>query len=325
LNNRDNVLSALDDPSPERLETRIAWLAHDLDKTISTLAGDDLARVARREGSELMTYLAEWRRRQLPRKETIVWADELLLEAQSVLKTGRDHEGVAAQEVGASAADLFEILRSRRSIRKWLLREVDDRLVRRLVEAASWAPSACNRQSCRYLVVTNSEGREAMAKTREKWLANAPVLILVGADKRNYLPEEVDFVPYMDAAVASQNMLLMAHGLGLGAVIVKATEKDIRSLGAEGDVQKIERFYETLRLPSYFLPVAIIAIGYPARIPRAPPRRPIDEICRHERFGEQDLGTWRRPGLKVRLGLLLLRVIRSIARHCGIRVYTVID
>jgi len=153
---------------------------------------------------------------------------------------------------------------------------IPNTVIEKLIEAATWAPSAGNRQSVRYIVLVEDDQKMSLVNLRESFLGKAPLLIFIGTDRRNYYPEEVDIVLYLDASVATQNILLMAHAMGLRAVMVKCTNVDIKMdatwSGGHERKKAINEMYLKLNLPKYFLPAVIVALGYPKRVPKTPPR-----------------------------------------------------
>jgi len=321
--------------SNEELKTQTSHLAHDLDKTINTLPGlPEFEGTAEREIKNLMDCLEEWNRRSLETIETIDWANELISEAKSLLQDQnyQKEENVDLDIDYNKAEELFELIRTRRSIRSWQNKKIPEAAIEKLIEAATWAPSACNRQSVRYIVLEDEEQRMALVKLREKFLGRAPVLIFIGADIRNYYPEEVEIVPYLDAAVATQNLLLMAHAIGLGAVMVKCTNVDIKMDATwSGGLERrkaVSEMYSKLNLPDYFLPVAIVALGYPKRIPKAPPRLRKDDIRFFERFIESSEYSnlkSEKSIKKYKFKLLIIKMIHRIVRYLGIRIYITLD
>ena len=327
--------STLEKCSSDELKTQISHLAHDLDKTINTLPGlPEFEKTAEREIKNLMDCLQEWDGRSLEANETIDWANELISEAKSLLQDQNYQKelNLALDIDYKKAEELFELIKKRRSVRSWQNRKVPKDVIEKLLEAATWAPSACNRQSVRYVVLKDEEQRMALVKLREKFLGRAPVLIFIGADSRNYYSEEVEIVPYLDAAVATQNLLLMAHAMGLGAVIVKCTNVDIKMdatwSGGADRRKAVSEMYSKLNLPDYFLPAAIVALGYPKRIPKAPPRLRKDDVRFFESFVENNKSSnlkSRESTIKYKFKLLIIKIIHRIVKHLGIRVYITLD
>jgi nitroreductase len=327
--------SRLEKCSNDELKTQISHLAHDLDKTINTLPGlPEFESTAEREIRNLMDCLGEWDRRSFGADETTDWANELISKAKSLVldQNYQKEANIDSNIEHNKAEELFDLIQTRRSVRSWQSKNVPKSVIDKLLEAATWAPSACNRQSVRYIVLEDDEQRMALVKLREKFLGRAPVLIFIGADSRNYYPEEVEIVPYLDAAVATQNLLLMAHAMGLGAVMVKCTNVDIKMdatwSGGPERRKAVTEMYSKLNLPDYFLPVAIVALGYPKRIPKAPPRLRKDDVRFFERFiGSSEYSNLKsgESTIKYRSKLLIIKIIHRIVKYLGIRIYITLD
>ena len=327
--------SSLEKCSNDELKTQISHLAHDLDKTINTLPGlPEFEGTAEREIKNLMDCSEEWEERSLEANETIDWANELISEAKILMQDQNyQKESNLDLEVAYNKAEeLFDLIKTRRSVRSWQSKNIPKDVIEKLIEAATWAPSACNRQSVRYVVLEDEEQRMALVKLREKFLGRAPILVFIGADSRNYYPEEVEIVPYLDAAVATQNLLLMAHAMGLGAVMVKCTNVDIKMdatwSGGFERKKAVTEMYSKLNLPDYFLPAAIVALGYPKRIPKAPPRLRKDDVRFFERFIESSEYSNLKSGestIKYKSKLLVIKMIHRIVKHLGVRIYITLD
>jgi len=166
--------------------------------------------------------------------------------------------------------ELIEAIRGRRSIRKYLKKDVDMEIVKKVIDAAQWAPSACDRQLWEFVVVTEQEIKERLVREAKGhfFLKNAPVLIYVLYPK-DINPEEHANVQSASAAI--QNMLLTAYSLGLGTCWVVAS-------GKRDKVRKI------LSIPEQYLIVAAIAMGYPGEELDPPPRRNVEEIIHLNKF-----------------------------------------
>lgn len=170
------------------------------------------------------------------------------------------------------APSLWEVMRSRRSVRSYdSRREVEEEKLRRLLESAILAPSAGNLQSWHFLVIRDQALRHGLAQAAaQRFVGLAPAVIVVCADLERasggYGSRGADLYCIQDTAAATQNMLLAATALGLGACWVGAFD--------EASVA------ELLRLPASLRPVALIPVGYPARVPRPPGRRPLSAVSR---------------------------------------------
>jgi len=195
------------------------------------------------------------------------------------------------------AIGLFDIIRTRRSIRRYRDQPVPVEVLRRLLDAARWAPSAHNRQPWRFAVVTDPARRDSLARVMgERFrsdlaadgvpgeqidrqvarsrhrIGTAPALVVVCLsmadmdwypDARRQEAERTMAV--QSVALAAQNLLLAAHGEGLGACWMCAPLFC-------ADVVRDE-----LSLPDDWEAQALITIGYPAE-QRESQRQPVETV-----------------------------------------------
>jgi nitroreductase len=172
--------------------------------------------------------------------------------------------------------DVFEVIKKRRSVRAYTSEEVSEEDVKRLIEAARWAPSAGNIQPWEFLVVTNAETKRRLsdAALHQAFIEEAPVVIVVCADVARsswgYGSRGTDLYCLQDTAAATENMLLAAQALGLATCWVGAFHEDAVA--------------KAINAPRNVRPVAIVPLGHPAEKPRAPPRRSSGEIVHYGRF-----------------------------------------
>lgn len=151
--------------------------------------------------------------------------------------------------------ELQEALTGRRTVRRFLDSPVPREIVEKLIDAARWAPSACNLQLWEFIVVDDPELRDAIA-AETRYINLAPVAIFA-TYSHEYTRENYAWV--QSAAAAVQNMMLMAHGLGLGGCWVDTL----------GNVNNLKRI---LNLPSEQTIVALVLFGY-YEVDLRPPRR----------------------------------------------------
>ena len=176
--------------------------------------------------------------------------------------------------------DVFDAIRGRRSVRKWKTDKVPLTLLKKLVDAGRWAPSSCNRQPLKFIIVTDRKlivniGR--MLIGGRDFVSRAPALILVFADIRPYIFPTETFAHLQDGAAAIQNILLVAHSIGLGACWIFLTSLSLTSRD-EIDLRK------SLEVPQHYDEVGLIALGYPDDTPSPPSRRRMDKIVGVNRF-----------------------------------------
>lgn len=150
----------------------------------------------------------------------------------------------------------MSIIYQRRSIRKFVDREVPDELVVEVIRAAMHAPSGCNQQPWHFVVVKDPKTREKIAEIHPyaKAVLSAPVAILVCGDPSL---EKCKGFWVQDCSAATENLLLRAVELGLGTVWC----------GVYPDPEKIKKFSQLFNLPDHVIPFALVPLGYPAEKP----------------------------------------------------------
>ena len=159
--------------------------------------------------------------------------------------------------------DILKAIRERRSIRNFQKKDIPKEIVDKLIDALIWAPSAGNLQARKFFFVKDAKLKEdiASAALNQDFIAESPLVIVGCADSRissRYGERGEYLYSIQDVAASIMGMMLVAHENGLGTVWVGAFMED--------DV------FDILNLPKNLRPVAIIPVGYPARIPSPPPR-----------------------------------------------------
>lgn len=150
--------------------------------------------------------------------------------------------------------DLYEALRTRRSIRKYTEEPVSDEDLHLLLEMAMLAPSACNEQPWHFVILRDAEKRAAIAKTTPytHMAAEAPVVIVLCADMSC---DKAKGMWPQDCAAAAENLMLAARGKNLGCVWC----------GVHPVAEREEYVRSALVLPDGITPFCIICIGHPAQ------------------------------------------------------------
>jgi nitroreductase len=152
--------------------------------------------------------------------------------------------------------DALDAILTRRSIRKYSDRPVPDDLVTDLLRAAMAAPSAGNQQPWQFIVVRERGLLESIAAaspyagmTRHAQLA----VVVCGDLSREHHPG----FWVQDCAAATENLLVAATALGLGAVWLGMYPREERIAGVRA----------LFGLPEHVVPFAIVPVGYPAEYP----------------------------------------------------------
>ncbi len=163
----------------------------------------------------------------------------------------------------------LDLLLTRRSVRKFEGREVSDELLRKVLDAARYAPSARNSQPWEFVIVKDRKLIEELGKVHRyaSPLLNAPLAVVVLCD-----PEASPTSYLVDCANATIYLMLAAHALGLGSVWIQS-------------LRDVERVLEIVGAPANRVPVAIVAMGYPAERPTPPRRKELSELVHLNKYG----------------------------------------
>jgi nitroreductase len=151
-------------------------------------------------------------------------------------------------------SDIMTHILSRRSIRKYTNEPVSQEDILRLLQAAMAAPSATNRKPWEFVVVTEPEVLESLRRVLPFGRYNAPAAIIVCGNMGRALPWPARDFWIQDCSAATENILLAATGLGLGAVWV-----GVHPIGLL--VKAVSR---VLSLPKGVIPLGVVYVGHPA-------------------------------------------------------------
>jgi len=178
--------------------------------------------------------------------------------------------------------EVLEVIKARRSIRKYKDTPVDDKILELILESAHWAPSWANTQCWSFIVVRDSNIRAELANitTHNNPAADAirqaPVVVVACAElgKAGYyngqpVTDKGDWCMF-DVALAMQNLVLAAHSLGLGTVHVGLFDA--------------KKAASILEVPEGFCVVEMTPLGYPDQEPKIRPRKELSEIVSYDKY-----------------------------------------
>lgn len=150
--------------------------------------------------------------------------------------------------------NVIDNILSRKSIRKYTDKIIPQSKIKIILDAAMAAPTANNRRPYHFIVVSDPIIKHELTKINpySKMIEESSHTIVVCGDI--VTEPTMDFIHH-DCAAATQNILLAAHSLGLGAVWVGVRQEDVKGWGVHVS--------EVLKLPSNIKPIALIPIGYP--------------------------------------------------------------
>lgn len=173
--------------------------------------------------------------------------------------------------------EVLEAIGKRRSVRRYLDKEVPRESLLRVLEAARLALSAANIQPWHFVVVTDRERRRRIAESGAfaRFVAEAPVVI-VGCGDRKASPRW----HVVDVSIAMEHMVLEATELGLGTCWIGSFDEQV--------------VREVAKIPERFSVVALLALGYPregadlmgALVHAIRRRKRIEEIASLDEYGK---------------------------------------
>ncbi|MBW1731466.1 MAG: nitroreductase [Deltaproteobacteria bacterium] len=160
---------------------------------------------------------------------------------------------------------MLDIIKTRRSIRKFKPEKIEDSTIEKIIEMGTWAPSGLNNQPWRFVIVKGKETKDKLAQQTKysHIIENAPVCVAVFLDNA----ASYDRVKDIQAIGAClQNMLLAIHAMGLGGVWL-------------GEILKRRKEVEKLLgVPEPCELMAVIALGKPAEEKGEGRRKPIEQV-----------------------------------------------
>ena len=166
--------------------------------------------------------------------------------------------------------DVYQCIRARLTVRSFKPDAIPEHLVRRMLRAARWAPSARNRQPWHFVVIRNRATLERIGAIAASgaFIGSAPMAVAVVMDRVGR--------PEFDAGRALQQMELTAWAAGVGGCVA----------GVRGDENA--QVKALLDIPDDKELVTVMAFGYPDDVSAAGTkhRKPVSQIAHNEKFGQ---------------------------------------
>lgn len=171
--------------------------------------------------------------------------------------------------------NFLNLAEKRFSVRQFLNKAIDEKDLNRILRAGYVAPTACNRQPQRILVINSEEGLAKLKKCTSCHFG-APAAMLVCYDKNECWKREFDAKTSgdIDASIVTTHMMLEAADLGIGTTWVMYFIP--------------EAVREEFHIPDNIEPVALLVMGYPAQdaspFPGHSEFRPLEETVLYNTF-----------------------------------------
>lgn len=259
--------------APNKMDTSLRrmalrYLCHQLDKTIkhdfkpNNVRGKDKFERA----SIIFETLKNTKFADTP---DVKWARQIL-ERYKLWKSGEKKSFVVTaiddgEVISISRKDFKEVVYSRRSVRFWSKKKVSKKILCKIIQMGIMAPSSCNRQPWRFIIVENTQKNpDNKGPGNKSMIMRAPYIIYVAIDERLYSEK---YGPALDAGFVSQNILLAIEYFGLKACGMYQCETINQN--------KVKSF---LGLPDHSYIYVAIPFGFPAEVVDVPERVKVENI-----------------------------------------------
>ena len=149
-----------------------------------------------------------------------------------------------------NTSNFLKLSESRFSVREYSQKPIEQEKINALLRVAQLSPTAANKQPQKIYIITKEEDKEKL-KTVTKYTFDAPMFFLVCCDKDKAWKHKTEeyYSTEIDGSIVATNIMLEAHDLGLGSVIVRSFQ-----------TQKLK---ELFGLSENMIPIVLLPIGYP--------------------------------------------------------------
>ena len=208
-------------------------------------------------------------------KKLVIAMAAALLSLGACTTPNNDKEGDETANSMANGQAAIENIMTRTSIRQYKDQPVEQEKIDIMLKAAMAAPTAVNLQPWHFIVITNKQTIDQLSGRQP---TNAPLLIaLCGDTDKTTMPDGNGKLPdfwVQDVSAATENLLLAAHALGLGAVWT----------GVYPIMERTAEVANVLNCPKNIIPLAVVRVGYPDEFPE-PKNKFKEENISYEKFG----------------------------------------
>jgi nitroreductase len=253
------------------------YLCHQLEKTIKNKYEFSNIRGYKKylKAIDILRYLENTKWTDSP---DIEWGRNIIrsYELWKEVKYQLHIESYKKMEIKTNTKSFEDIIYQRRSVRFWQDEKIPIQKIMKIIEFGIMAPSSCNRQPYKFVIIENVRTKPKIEGTGSKaMIAKAPYIIYITIDRRLH-PEK--YAPAIDAGMAAQNILLAIEYFGYGACVMyhcePVNQKKLRK------VLKLDRHnYIYLAIP----------FGVPAEKPSVPTRVPAEKITKIIRLNSAEL------------------------------------
>jgi len=167
---------------------------------------------------------------------------------------------------------ILEVIKKRQSVRSYQDKEIPEEILQQILEAGRLAPSACNNQPWKFIVVKDKKLKEKLvtACKNQNFVGEASVVIVGCAINPSYKMGNGEYSYTIDLAIALEHMGLQAADLGLGTCWIGAFYQD--------------QVKDILEIPDDVSVVALMPLGFPQALGTKTERKPLSEIICYDKY-----------------------------------------
>ena len=167
---------------------------------------------------------------------------------------------------------VLEAIKKRQSVRSYQDKEIPEEILQQILEAGRLAPSACNNQPWKFIVVKDKRLKEKLitACKNQNFVEEASVVIVGCAINPSYKMGNGEYSYTIDLAIALEHMSLQAAALGLGTCWIGAFYQD--------------QVKEILKIPDDVSVVALMPLGFPQALSTITERKSLSEIICYDKY-----------------------------------------
>ncbi len=181
--------------------------------------------------------------------------------------------------------DIREVVRSRRSIRKYRAQPIPDELLDSIVDLARHAPSSMNGQPWTFTIIRDHLTKAGLAEIKNRFcpvekqeyradfLTGADAIVIIAVDRQSSHDRDVE-----NGVLAAATLMLAAQAEGVGSVYMSAYRQDEPAVSAA--------VRDLVGMPADVMPISIVPLGLPDEAPAPKALKPLRDIIFRERYGQ---------------------------------------
>ena len=176
----------------------------------------------------------------------------------------------------------MKAIESRRSIRKYLDKPVEEEKLQQILESARLAPSGSNTQPWHFIVIKSEEKRKLIADTAhdQQWMTTAPVIIVCVGDMQSRIADTASLIVDEATSLFELKQIIRDTAIAIEHIVLEAETQGLATCWVAWYTQDAIR--PVLNIPADKFVVSIITLGYAGESPAQRPRKSLEEIVRYE-------------------------------------------